>query len=82
MLFAACTESAVNTRPNAASTHLANGRVETRAGVIIKRINATAPQRLRTQMRRYKEGDNQADSDRREDKQSLSFQVQHVKNKS
>jgi hypothetical protein len=82
MLFAACAESAIDARSNTASTHLANGRVETRAGVIIKRLNATAPQRLRAQMRRYKDSDNQADSDRREDKQRLSFQVQHVKNKS
>src|SRR5882672_226939 len=41
-LLGARAESAVNTRPDAPLTHVAHGRVEPRAGVVIKRIDATA----------------------------------------
>src|SRR5215467_11827907 len=44
-LLGARAKCAVNTRLDAAFTHVAHGRVESRAGVIIKRLNATATQR-------------------------------------
>src|SRR5262245_40037387 len=44
-------KSAVNTRPDAAPAHVAYGGVEPRAGVIVERIDATAPQRLQVRIR-------------------------------
>src|SRR5262245_37522001 len=37
-------ESAINAWPDAAPAHVAHGRVEPRAGVIVERVDATAPQ--------------------------------------
>jgi len=47
-LLGSRSECAVNLRPKTSSTHLAHGRVEPRAGVIIKRIYSTARQRPQT----------------------------------
>src|SRR5215510_4416337 len=68
-------ESAVNTRSDAAPAHVAHGGVEPRAGVIVERFDANAPQRL--QVRRYKDNDDQTDSDRQKGKRRLKFRPQH-----
>src|SRR5215470_17825094 len=69
-------ESAVNTRPDAAPAHVAHGRMEPRASVIVERIDATAPQRLQFRIR-YKDDDDHADSDRQKGKRRLNFRAQH-----
>src|SRR6266508_25460 len=69
-------ESAVNTRSDAAPAHVAHGGVEPRAGVIVERIYATAPQRLQVRIR-YKNNDDQTDSDRQKGKRRLKFRPQH-----
>src|SRR5262245_10928278 len=69
-------ESAVKTRPDAAPAHVANGGVEPRAGVIVERIDATAPKRLQVRIR-YKDDDDQTDPDRQKGKRRLNFRPQH-----
>src|SRR5262245_10745032 len=44
-------ESAVNAWPDAAPAHIAHGRIEPRASVIVERIDATASQRLQVRIR-------------------------------
>jgi len=63
-------ESAVNAGPNAASAHVANGRVQPRTGVIVERIDATATQRLQL---RTRYNDDQADSYRQKGMRRLNF---------
>lgn len=75
-LLGARAESAVNARPDAASAHVAYGRLEPRAGVIVESIDAPSTPRLQVRIR-YKDDDDQADSDRQNGKQRLSFKVQH-----
>src|SRR5262249_9386055 len=69
-------ESAVNARPDAPPAHVAHGGFEPRAGVIVERIDATAPQRLQVRGR-YKDNDDQTDSDRQKGKRRLKFRPQH-----
>src|SRR5262245_36748359 len=69
-------ESAVNAWPDAAPAHVPHGGVEPRAGVIVERLDAAAPQR--TQLRkRYKDDGDQADPDRQKGKRRLNFREQH-----
>jgi hypothetical protein len=76
MLLGARAESAVNARPDAAPAHVAHGRIEPSAGVIVERTDATAPQRLQVRIR-YKDDDDQTDSDRQKGKRRLKFRPQH-----
>src|SRR5262245_42996872 len=69
-------ESAINTRTDAAPAHVAHGGVEPRAGVIVERIDATARPRLQVRIR-YKDHDDQTDSDRQKGKRCLKFRPQH-----
>lgn len=68
-------ESAVNAGPNAASAHVADGRVKPRTGVVVERIDATATQHL--QLRTRYDDDDQADSDRQKGMRRLNFRAQH-----
>src|SRR5262245_4787150 len=68
-------ESAVNARPDAAPAHVAHRGVESRAGVIVERIDATPTQRMQFSAR-YNEND-QADSDRQKVMRRLNFRAQH-----
>src|SRR5262245_26398273 len=75
-LLGARAESAVNAWPNAAPAHVAHRSIESRAGVIVERVDTAAPQRMQLRIR-YKGDDDQADSDRPRGRRRLNFRIQH-----
>ena len=79
LLLGARTKSAVNTRSDAASAHIAHGRVEPPARVTVKRFEAFATQGARIRnsfVGRETDGD-QTDADREMRKYRLNFKVPH-----